>query len=185
VSLDRAPRAITIARVQAIEIALHWRWMPVLALCTWLLAQNVLPARFPAWELGTTWLTSAGVVLAGELALLLHELSHALVARGRGRETTRIVFHGFLAETIVAERLRAPRHEALVALVGPLTNLALAGLIEAARLALATDGPLDVGLLLLVLGNAAMAAMSLLPVGASDGQRALNALRRASSSGCH
>ena len=80
-------------------------------LCTWLLAQNVLPARFPAWELGTTWLISAGVVLAGELALLLHELSHALVARGRGREATRIVFHGFLAETIVVERLRAPRHE--------------------------------------------------------------------------
>jgi Zn-dependent protease len=184
VSLGRPPRAFTIARVQAIEIALNWRWMPVLALCTWLLAQNVLPARFPAWELGTTWLTSAGVVLAGELALLLHELSHALVARGRGREATRIVFHGFLAETIVAERLRAPRHEALVALVGPLTNLALAGLIEASRLALATDGPLDVGLLLLVLGNLAMAVMSLLPVGASDGQRALSALRRARSSGC-
>jgi Zn-dependent protease len=106
------------------------------------------------------------------------------VARGRGREATRIVFHGFLAETIVAERLRAPRHEALVALVGPLTNLALAGLIETSRLALATDGPLDVGLLLLVLGNLAMAVMSLLPVGASDGQRALRALRRARSSGC-
>ena len=183
-SPGRPPRAITIARVQAIEIALNWRWMPVLALCTWLLAQNVLPARFPTWELGTTWLTSAAVVLAGELALLLHELSHVLVARGRGRDATRIVFHGFLAETIVTQRPRPARNEALIALVGPLTNLALAGLIEAVRLALATDGPLDVGLLLLVLGNLAMTVMSLLPIGASDGQRALSALRRVSNSSC-
>jgi hypothetical protein len=184
VSLGSPPRAITIARVHAIEIALNWRWMPVLVLCTWLLAQNVLPARFPAWELGTTWLTSAAVVLAGEIALLLHELSHAVLARGRGRDATRIVFHGFHAETIVAERLRAPGHEVLVALVGPGTNLALGGLIEAARRALATDGPLDVALLLLVLGNLAMAVMSLLPIGMSDVQRALSALRRFRSSGC-
>jgi hypothetical protein len=71
----------------------------------------------------------------------------------------------------------------LVALVGPGTNLALAGLIQGARFALATDGPLDVALLLLILGNLAMAAMSLLPIGASDGQRALSALRRFRSSG--
>jgi len=184
VSLARPPHAITIARVQAIEIALNWRWAPVLLLCTWLLAQNVLPARFPAWELGTTWLTSAAVVLTGEIALLLHELSHALAARGPGEHVTRIVFHGFQAETIVAEGSRAPGHEALIALVGPGTNLALALVIQVLRLAFATDGPLDVALLLLMLGNVAMAAMSLLPVGASDGQRALSALRRSRNSDC-
>src|ERR1700716_231844 len=110
---------MTIARVQAIEIALNWRWMPVLLLCTWLLAQNVLPARFPLWEQGTTWLTSAAVVLAGELAVLLHALSHALAARGRGQLVTQIIFHGFQAETIAAEGPPAPGHEALIALVGP------------------------------------------------------------------
>jgi Zn-dependent protease len=178
VSHDRAPRALTIARVQAIEIVLHWRWVPILVLCTWLLARNVLPARYPAWEWGTTWLTSIAVVLAGEIALLLHELSHALMARGRGRELTRIVFHGFQAETIVAERLRAPGHDALVALVGPGTNLALAGLVQVTRLAFAPDGPLDVALVLLILGNLAAATMSLLPIGASDGHRALSAVRR-------
>jgi Zn-dependent protease len=184
VRLGRLPRAITVARIQTIEITLNWRWIPVLVLGTFLLAQNVLPARFPLWEVGTTWLTSAAVVLAGEVALLLHELSHALVARGRGQEVTRIIFHGFQAETIAAEGLPAPGHEALIALVGPGMNIALAGLAEALRLGFATQGPVDVALLLLVLGNVAMAAMSLLPIGGSDGGRALSALRRSRSSSC-
>jgi Zn-dependent protease len=170
--------SVTVARVQAVEIAFNWRWMPVLLLCTFLLAQNVLPARFPGWEMSTSWLTSAAVVLAGELALLLHELGHAFAARGRGQEVSRIIFHGFRAETIVGEGLPAPRHEALIALVGPAINLALAGLAGLLRTALSPQGPLDVALILLILGNVAMAAMSLVPFGGSDGGRALRAVRQ-------
>jgi Zn-dependent protease len=184
VTLGRPRGAITVARVRAIDIDVAWRWVPVLMLGTWLLAVNVLPARFPLWEVSTDWLTAAAAVLAGELALLLHELSHALVARGRGQEVTRIIFHGFRAQTMVAEDLPAPAHEALIALVGPAMNLALAGSAQALRLALATQGPVDVFLLTLVLGNAAMAAMSLIPLGGSDGGRALRAARRFRSSGC-
>ena len=180
-SLAELPRAVTVARIQAIEITVNWRWVPVLGLATILLAQTVLPARFPLWEAGTTWLTSAVVVLAGELALLLHELSHALVARSRGQLVTRIIFHGFQAETITAEGLPAPGHEALIALVGPGMNVVLAGLATAVRLGFATQGPVDAALLLLLLGNVAMAAMSLLPIAGSDGGRALSALRRARS----
>jgi len=175
---DRHRMAITVGHVQAIEITLNWRWMPVLALATWLLAQTVLPARFPLWEVSTNWLTSAAAVLAGEIALLLHELSHALVARRRGQEVTRIVFHGLRAETVMGEGLPAPGHEALIALVGPGMNVALAVLAEAIRLACDAQGPIDVFLLTLVLGNVAMVVMSLVPLSGSDGARALNALKR-------
>jgi Zn-dependent protease len=177
VSLGHPPRAITVARVQAIDIDLNWRWAPVLLLGTWLLAQAVLPARFPSWQLGTTWLTSGAAVLAGEAALLLHELGHALMAQWAGQRVTRIVFHGFLAETIIDENLPAPAHTAVIALTGPAVNAALAGLAEGLRMALTTQGPLDVFLLMLVIGNMAAGAMSLVPVGRSDGARALGALR--------
>jgi len=176
--VGRQRGALTVARVQAIEITLNWRWMPVLALATWLLAQTVLPARFPLWEVSTNWLTSAAAVLAGELALLLHELSHAMVARGRGQEVTRIIFHGLRAETVVGEGLPAPAHEALIALVGPAMNLVLAVLAQAVRLAVDAQGPIDVFFLTLVLGNVAMAVMSLVPLSGSDGARALSALKR-------
>jgi Zn-dependent protease len=181
-------RGMTVARLDAIEIAVHWRWLAALSLATTLLAHSVLPARFPTWELWTVWLTSAAVVLSGELALLLHELAHALVARGRGHEVERIVFHGFVAETVlgVSSAPPTPRHDALIALVGPAMNVALAAICALARQWLAPDGPVGVVLVLLAVGNAAMAALSLVPVGASDGARALRALTlgRARSSGC-
>jgi len=173
----RSPGAITVARVQAIEISVNWRWAPILGLGTWLLAQNVLPARFPSWELSTTWITSIAAVLAGEGALLLHELSHALAARRHGQQVSRIVFHGFLAETLVGDGLPTPSQVALIALVGPATNLVLAGLAELLRVTLASQGPLDAFLLMIILGNAATAAMSLVPVSESDGARALRALK--------
>lgn len=177
-SLGRPPRAVTIARVQAIEISVHWRWAPVLLLGTWLLAQNVLPARFPSWETAMFWLTAGAAVLAGEAALLLHELGHALLARSNGLQVTRIVFHGFHAETHVDPMQVLPAHETWIALAGPGVNIALAAGALLVRDALAAAGPLDAFLLMLALGNAAAAALSLLPLPGSDGARAIRGLRR-------
>ena len=170
--------SVTVARVAAIDIAVHWRWWVVLALGTSLLAGPVLPARFPSWDEPTLWLTSVAVVLAGELMLLLHELSHALVARGRGQTVQRIIFHGMLAETVLGEGVPTPRHDAVIALVGPATNLVLAALAQTLRVTFEPTGPLGVLMLLLMLANLAMAATSLVPVGASDGGRVLRAWRR-------
>ena len=176
-SLGRPPHAITVARVQAIEISLDWRWAPVLMLGTWLLARDVLPARFPSWELGTTWLTAVAAVFASELALLLHEFGHALVAQRNGMRVTRIVFHGFHAVTHI-DSDTPPARETLIALAGPCVNLALALAAWALRYVLSSSGALDAFLLMLVLGNAAAAVLSLVPLGASDGAQALGGLRR-------
>jgi Zn-dependent protease len=182
----RLPSAFPIVRVAAVEIAVHWRWVAALSLTTVLLAGSVLPERFPAWDTPTLWLTSVGVVLAGEAMLLLHELSHALVARGRGQEVQRIIFHGFVAETVLCDSggLPLPRHEMLIALVGPGTNLVLAGLLAGLRVVLPAQSPASWLALLLILGNAAMATASLVPLGPSDGGRALSAFRRTRNAGC-
>jgi Zn-dependent protease len=174
----RLPGVIPVARVAAVEIAVHWRWVVALSLGT-ILLEKVLPGRFPGWDAPTLWLTSATAVVAGEVMLLLHELSHVFAARGRGHPVERIVFHGFAAETVLGRSAAvcAPRHEVVIALVGPGTNLALAGAAAALRPVLPADSPAALLALLLVLGNTAMAAMSLVPVGPSDGRRALLALR--------
>ncbi|HEY3061462.1 MAG TPA: hypothetical protein VGL99_21035 [Chloroflexota bacterium] len=155
--------------LHTIELAFHWRWAPVVVLGTVLLGHSVLPVRFPLWAPETRWLTSVAVVLAGEAALLLHELSHVLAA---GR-SARIVFHGFVAETVLDN---ARHDEAHVALAGPVMNLGLAALAACARVALGSEGALDTFLLVVLVSNIAMAAMSLVPIGGSDGARVLRAL---------
>jgi Zn-dependent protease len=117
-------------------------------------------------------------VLAGEVALLLHELSHAALARLHGLRVRRIVFHGFRAHTVLDAGQPLPGQEALIALAGPAMNVALAGAAELVRLTITSQGALDAFLLTLVVGNAAAAGLSLLPVGGSDGARALAGLRR-------
>src|SRR5579859_3752545 len=167
-SLGRPPRALTVARVQAIDITLDWRWAPVLLLGTYLLAQNVLPARFPGWAWGTSWLTAFAAMVAGEVALLLHELTHAVLARSHGLNVRQIVFHGFGAQTVIDPGAGVTRDDVLIALGGPAVNVLIAALVAAARIGLTTQGPLDVFLLMLTVGNAAAAALSLLPFGGSD-----------------
>jgi Zn-dependent protease len=174
---SRPPRTLTIARVAAVEITVHWRWALVLALGVVVLAGQVVPVRYPSWDPLTAWAGSLALVLALELTLLLHELSHALVARRRGQPVLRIVFHGLRAETQVNPALLQPRDELHIALAGPGVNLVLAGLLSGARALLAPSGALDAIALTLVLANVAMAAANLLPFGSCDGGRALRAVR--------
>lgn len=174
-SLAHAPRpaALTVARVNAIEIVLHWRWLPVVVLGSILLGHSVLPIRYPTWETSTIWLTSIAAVLAGEAALLLHELSHAFLARHRGHAVQRIVFRGFVAET----QMSHTTPEVLIALAGPAANLGLAATAALVRAAVQPEAPFDLLLTSVVVGNIAAAFVSLLPIGNSDGRRALHALR--------
>ena len=53
----------------------------------------------------------------------------------------------FQAETVVDEHATAPSREVLIALAGPATNLVLAGLAQAMRVAGDAQGPLDAFLL--------------------------------------
>jgi Zn-dependent protease len=137
-----------------------------------LLGYSVLPSRYPTWDLPQTWLVSALVVIACEAGLLLHELSHAVVARRHGQHVERIVFHGFVAETVLGSE---PAHDVLAALSGPAMNLALALVFQTLRVVLQTSGPSDVLLALLVVANVAALIASLQPFGESDGARALRA----------
>jgi Zn-dependent protease len=173
VAAQGSTRALTVVRLAAVDITVAWRWVPVTVLGTVLLGYSILPARFPTWDSSQTWLVSAAAVLACECGLLLHELSHALVARRSGQHVERIVFHGFVAETVLSAE---PTHDVLAAVIGPATNLALAGFLGALRLGFGSQEPLGALLVLLVFGNLAMAAASLQPFGESDGARALRAL---------
>jgi Zn-dependent protease len=170
---------MTVARLNAIDIAIHWRWPAVVGLATLLLAHSVLPVRYPTWETLTLWMTSGAAVLAAEAALLLHELSHALIARRHGHLVHRIVFHGFMAETQMVHA--AP--ELLMALAGPAMNIGIALIAAVLRAVLVPAGPIDLLLSTVVVGNVAAATLSVLPLGESDGRRALTAwLARSSGS---
>jgi Zn-dependent protease len=172
------PGVVTVARVSAVDIAVHWRWVAALALGTIVLASYVLPSRLPGMEGWTLWLVALGAMLVSEATLLLHELGHAVAAKGLGQQVERIVFHGLMAETILGQTAPGPGREALIALTGPCISILVGAAIAVTRLWLEPGSPLDAAARLLMFGNLGLAVLSLVPIGHSDGGRAVRALRR-------
>jgi len=113
---------LTIGRIAAIPIRIHWSWMAVLLIVVGILSQiyaGIAPGA-GAWIMAA----SAGLLLC--VSVVLHELGHALAAR-RYHFTVRSITLfavGGVAE-IDAENTN-PIQELLVAVAGPLVSLLLA-----------------------------------------------------------
>ena len=169
---------LTLTRVAGVPIALHARWLLVVLTAAALLANPLLPALYPRWDAITYWIVGVMVPLAVEVSLLFHELSHSLVALAHRVRVQGITMTGFAADTLTVPLVAPPRAELRICLAGPLANVVLAALLAALYLALpARDTPLAAILGLVALNNVAAVGLNLIPLGPSDGGRALRALQ--------
>src|SRR5690242_11630002 len=120
------------------------------------------------------WKYLAGLAFAVVLyfSVLLHDASHALTARRYGFPVSAITLHFLGGATAVEGEARRPREEFWIAVVGPLTSLAVGGV----GLALHTLGP--TGLLLMAVeglagANLLVGILNLVPGLPLDGGRVL------------
>jgi Zn-dependent protease len=112
-------------------------------------------------------------------SLLTHELSHAIVSRAKGIPVAGITLFIFGGMAWATREPDAPQDELLVAGIGPVTSLALAGLFH--LVALAGDsagwGPAVVGVAgYVAFINLALAIFNLVPGFPLDGGRVFRAL---------
>lgn len=120
------PGSLTIARIFGIQVRVHSSWLFVFILV--LLTFHTVFAENPFWTEGQRWLAAGITTFLFFLSVLVHELSHSLVARRFSlpvHSITLFVFGG------VANLRREPddaRAEFLMAAVGPATSFALGGL---------------------------------------------------------
>ncbi|GAB2473783.1 site-2 protease family protein [Xylanimonas ulmi] len=113
---------------------------PVIVTPSWFLAAVVLTLVFaPTVRSFAPRLSDGGVVVVAFAFVLLlfasvfcHEAAHALVARSRGHRVTELAMTLWGGHTAYTGAQRRPLDGALVAVVGPLTNLLLAGVFWAA-----------------------------------------------------
>ncbi len=166
---------LTVLRVLGIPIRIHPSWLVILGLIAWSLSVGYFPHVLPDLPPRAYWASGLVAALLLFVSVLLHELAHALVARGRGLRVAGITLHVFGGVSQLEQEPDRPRVELEVALVGPLTSFALAGLVAlAARLPL----PLTAHAVLryLALANLAVGLFNLLPGFPLDGGRVLRAV---------
>ncbi len=120
--------------------------------------------------------------------VVLHEIGHSLVARAFGIPVRNITLLPIGGVSQMEKNPDTPRHELLIAVAGPLVNLAIAGLLlvttdvasvlektPAAELAKTMVPGLPTALLFLFMANVFLAAFNLVPAFPMDGGRVLRA----------
>lgn len=169
--------SLRLGRVAGIEVRVHASWVIVFVLVTWSLAASYFPQGHPSLAGPTAWLLGVISALLLFIAVLLHELSHSLVARRRGLAVDSITLFVFGGVSNLADEPRRPATEFLLAGAGPLTSLILAGLAYAASLAVAgvNLGAQAVFEYLAAI-NALLALFNLIPGFPLDGGRVLHAV---------
>lgn len=116
---------IKLGKVFGIPIGLDPSWFLIFALVTWSLASGYFPS---GWSTAQKWIGGAIAAIIFFVSVLLHELSHSLVAEHFKipvRSITLFIFGG--VSDIGAEPPTA-RAEFLMALAGPLMSLVLGGI---------------------------------------------------------
>ncbi|MGH3347210.1 MAG: M50 family metallopeptidase [Nocardioides sp.] len=118
----------------------------------------------------------AGVVFAVILyaSVLLHEISHALMARRFGFTVSSITLHFLGGMTAIEGEPRRPKEEFLIAVVGPITSLAV-GAVGFALFVVSPGGLLSLATGALALANLLVGALNLVPGLPLDGGRVLRA----------
>lgn len=119
---------IKLGRILGIPVGLHVSWFLIFGLVTWSLAVGYFPAEYPSLPRSAYWLLGAVTSLLFFGSVLVHELSHSVVAlrhRIPVRRITLFIFGG------VAQIGREPQDagtEFRVAIAGPLASFGMAGL---------------------------------------------------------
>lgn len=169
---SRPRGAVRVGSVSGVDVYVRGSWVVVALLIAVLLAPAIEEAE-PG--LGG-WKYVAGLAFAVllYLSILLHEMSHAVMARRYGLPVRSINLEFLGGFTEIAGEPATPGQEFKIAVVGPLTSLALG------FLALLLLIPLEGGLVTLTIGglagaNIVLGVLNLVPGLPLDGGRVLRA----------
>ena len=161
-----------IGKIAGIEIGVHWSWLFIFGLITWSFATGILEEFFPQWPEARRWAVGVIVAVIFFASILLHELSHSLVAKARGIPVKGITLFIFGGVSNLGREAQSAGEEFQIAIVGPLTSLAIGAVFAILWVTLRIPWP-DVAAIAgyLAFINGVIAAFNMLPGFPLDGGR--------------
>jgi len=170
-------RGIKLFTIRGIAVRLDYSWFIVFALVLFSLSMGYFPQVYPGRSVQTYWLTGLLATLLFFLSVITHELAHSFMALRSGIKIHEITLFIFGGMARISEEASVPEIEFKIAVVGPLTSFALAGLFWLIRFAISGDQPSIVVELFGYLAwiNVALGVFNLVPGFPLDGGRLLRA----------
>lgn len=163
-------------RVLGIPIRVTPSWFIALAVTTGLFAVRIYPGVLPDSPSSVHWTLGFSTALLFFVCILLHEFGHAAVARAYHIPVRSITLSLFGGVAQIAQEVRNPLSELLIAAAGPLVSLLLTGVFY--LLARLTPGSHSIARVLftaLWVLNISVGIFNLVPGFPMDGGRVLRA----------
>jgi Zn-dependent protease len=116
--------SITLGRLFGVDIGLHDSWFIIALLITWSLVGH-FGATDPNWRRAVVWTAAVVTAVLFFVSIVLHELSHALVARARGVSVRSITLFARGGVATMENPTPDARTEFWVAAAGPIASVAI------------------------------------------------------------
>jgi Zn-dependent protease/CBS domain-containing protein len=173
---------IQLGRILGIPIGLHFSWIIIATLITLALANHFRLGN-PEWGAGLVWGSALVTAVLFFTSIVVHELSHAVVARARGLPVRSITLFALGGVAQIEKEANRPSTEFFVGIIGPITSVVIGllclGTAQALGWAPPEDAPGTPAVAILVwLGfiNILLAGFNMLPGFPLDGGRVLRAI---------
>ncbi len=169
-------KRFTLFKVFGFDIGIDLSWFFIVLFITWTLAKAYFPSRVEGLPDTTYWIMGATGALGLFASVLLHELGHAVAARGQGVEMRRITLFIFGGVAEMKGEPKSPMAEFIIAIAGPIVSALLAGALLGAGVVLAmSDMPPSATAVVNYLGfiNGLLVVFNMIPAFPLDGGRVL------------
>jgi Zn-dependent protease/CBS domain-containing protein len=169
-------KRIRLFKLFGFEVGIDLSWILIAVLIAWSLSTGFFPFQYKNLSTQTYWLM--GIIGAAGLffSIIAHEFCHSLVARKSGMPMKGITLFIFGGVAEMGEEPPSAKAEFLIAVVGPLSSIAIAGIFYAIyRLGTAIDWSEAINgvVAYLAMINGLLAAFNLVPAFPLDGGRIL------------
>ena len=111
---------IKLGRILGIEIGLHYSWFIIALLITFSLAGH-FRVHNPEWGESLSWTLAVITALLFFASIVIHELSHAVVAKSRGLPVRSITLFALGGVAQIEKEATDAKTEFWMGIVGPIT----------------------------------------------------------------
>jgi Zn-dependent protease len=171
---------IKLGRIFGVEIGLHYTWIIIALLIAFSLAAR-FQTMHPDWGGGVAWLTAIITAALFFASIIVHELSHAMVAKMRGLPAHSITPFALGGMAKIEKEAADAKTEFWMGIVGPITSAVIGficlGLARTLGWAMLAEPGTPLMAMLVWLGyiNIALAIFNMIPGFPMDGGRVLRA----------
>lgn len=172
-------KRINLFKLLGFQVRIDFSWIIIAVLIAWSLSTGLFPVQFEGLSTQTYWIMGIVGAIGLFLSIIIHEFSHSLVARKYGMPMKGITLFIFGGMAEMTDEPPNPKAEFMMAAVGPISSIIIAGIFYAIYSAGVAGGipkPVNGVVQYLAFINALLAAFNTVPAFPLDGGRVLRSV---------